>query len=162
MTKKKFKHLLYLSIFVLAIIHLILFSFFLSWKNDHSTVESKSSSICLEEQCWDIELAITNAEQEKWLMWREKLGESEGMLFVFDELWIHPFWMKNTLIPLDILRLDKDWTIVDTASMLPCEEDPCQTYIPQRDSIYALEIKEWQIEKYKINAGMKMEILLQE
>src|SRR5439155_8271948 len=48
-----------------------------------------------------VELALTPADQNRGLMFRQSLGTDEGMLFVFDQQSVHTFWMKNTLIPLD-------------------------------------------------------------
>src|SRR5262252_5443292 len=48
-----------------------------------------------------VELALTPAEQERGLMYRQALATDAGMLFVFDRTSMHTFWMKNTLIPLD-------------------------------------------------------------
>jgi uncharacterized membrane protein (UPF0127 family) len=45
-------------------------------------------------------------------MFRERLGEDEGMLFVFDEEADHRFWMKDTLIPLDLIFADARGTVV--------------------------------------------------
>ena len=52
-----------------------------------------------------VEVAATAQARERGLMWRTGLGEDEGMLFVFPEVVDHSFWMKNTLIPLDMLFL---------------------------------------------------------
>ena len=71
---------------------------------------------------------------------RPSLPQNAGMLFVFDRLGSHGFWMKNTLIPLDIIRLDENMFVVDTATMLPCSEDPCPTYNHSGQAMYALEI----------------------
>lgn len=50
------------------------------------------------------------------------------MLFIFDKQDRYTFWMKNTLIPLDMIRIDQDKKIVDIQSAKPCTTDICETY----------------------------------
>ncbi len=51
----------------------------------------------------EVELALTPEERARGLMHREELAVGKGMLFVFEEERVQSFWMKNTLIPLDMV-----------------------------------------------------------
>jgi uncharacterized protein len=59
-----------------------------------------------------LEVVADDASRARGLMYRDKLPDGHGMLFVFDEEVEHPFWMKNTLIPLDMIFIASDRRIV--------------------------------------------------
>jgi uncharacterized membrane protein (UPF0127 family) len=60
---------------------------------------------------FDIEMATTEAQRERGLMFRKQLGAYEGMLFDFFQEQVVSFWMKNTLIPLDMVFIGGDGTV---------------------------------------------------
>jgi hypothetical protein len=87
------------------------------------------------------EVVITPEARARGLMFRTRLGEREGMVFLFDEPAIHPFWMKNTLIPLDILWLDDQGRVVHLErSVPPCRQDPCPSVVPLKPATWVLEV----------------------
>ncbi len=95
-------------------------------------------------QVGDRELVLAIADnpslRAQGLMGVTDLEDLDGMLF----FWRHDgdaFWMKDTLIPLDIVWFNEDGTYKDRASMVPCTEDPCATYMPTDglDFRYAIE-----------------------
>jgi uncharacterized protein len=83
------------------------------------------------------EVARTPEQRERGLMYRESLEHGRGMLFVFPDVQIRSFWMKNTFIPLDIAYLDANLRIVDIQAMEPLDED---TYPSARPAMFALEV----------------------
>jgi len=88
-----------------------------------------------------LELALTSEEIQTGLMFRPTLGDHRGMLFVFDEERFPSFWMKNTLIALDLVFLDNTGTVVDViADAQPCSAEPCPQFVPERPARAVLEI----------------------
>lgn len=89
----------------------------------------------------ELELAVTQQEVADGLMYRPSLPEKRGMLFIFDADRYPSFWMKNTLIPLDLVFIDSAGTVVDVvANVPPCAADPCPTYSPRKPARAVLEV----------------------
>lgn len=87
------------------------------------------------------EVADTPDERARGLMHRQRLPPGEGMVFLFDGPDIHSFWMKNTLVPLDIVWLDPEGRIVHLErSVRPCAADPCPSVVPLRPATWVLEV----------------------
>lgn len=102
----------------------------------------------------DAEIADSPEEMEKGLMYRKSLGSDSGMLFVFPDENYRRFWMKNTLIPLDILFIAGNGTIVDIkGDFQPCKLDPCKGYQSKEKASYVLEVNAGFAEENKINIG---------
>ena len=103
---------------------------------------------------FDIELAISPQERARGLMFRETLPGRSGMLFVFDPPQPVAFWMKNTLIPLDIIFVDRAGTVTHVhQGAIPGDLTP----IEGGDSVYAvLEINAGLAARYFIAPGTVM------
>ena len=108
-----------------------------------------------------VEVARTDEEMAQGLMFRESLAERTGMLFLFpydDDA--HKFWMKNTLIPLDIVWLDKDGKVLFvSANTPPCKADPCPNYGPDFAIATVLEIAGGMAEKEKVAVGSTIRLM---
>jgi len=88
-----------------------------------------------------VEIAATPAEQEHGLMDRTSMPADHGMLFVFPDSQPRTFWMKNTLIPLDMLFFDANRRLVAIqADAQPCKADPCRVYPSNEPARYVLEL----------------------
>jgi uncharacterized membrane protein (UPF0127 family) len=102
-----------------------------------------------------VELARTPDEQSRGLMFRPHLAPDAGMLFLFEGQEVHNFWMKNTLIPLDMLFIDRDRKIVGIV-----ENAEPQTLTSRRvdqPSKYVLEIGGGVAARLGIRSGTRVE-----
>lgn len=75
--------------------------------------------VTIGQQHYHLEVAATEDERETGLMDRDKIGEHDGMLFLFREPGTRRFWMKNTRIPLDVIFLDKENRVLTTITGQP-------------------------------------------
>lgn len=133
---------------VLAVLCLVLSS---------CAADEPTKKVCIKDICVQAEIADSEAKKTRGLMYRESLAWESGMLFIFDEEALHSFWMKNTLIPLDMIWIDSDKNIVDiTQNALPCkEQQECKSIIPTAEVKYVLEVNSGFSEKNKIEVGDK-------
>jgi uncharacterized membrane protein (UPF0127 family) len=87
-----------------------------------------------------VEVVTRSDEMARGLMYRRSLGKDNGMLFVFRREEAQSFWMKNTLIPLDMIFISRNLVIVDIATMQPCRTNPCPDYTSRQPAQYVLEV----------------------
>lgn len=98
-----------------------------------------------------IEIADSPGEQEQGLMYRHSMPDSCGMLFIFDETKPQSFWMKNTIIPLDIIYIGEDRKIVTIAkNAVPYSEKSIPSVKPAR---YVVEVNAGFTDTYNIKEG---------
>lgn len=120
---------------------------------------SGKNYVCVKNNCYLVELAQTPVHRQKGLMNRSQLGEGRGMLFIFPESGNYSFWMKNTLIPLDIIWIDGSRHIVSIAeNASPCRADFCPPLDPKASARYVLEVNAGQMSAIGAKIGDSVDI----
>lgn len=121
--------------------------------------EVSTNSVQLHGQRFSVELATDDASRERGLMMRTQLAADHSMLFVFADTDQRSFWMKNTLIPLDILFFDADRKLVSMQlNALPCKADPCATYPSEKPARYVLELAAGTAGRLGVRAGDELKV----
>ncbi len=101
-----------------------------------------------------VEVADNTAERTKGLQNRTLLPENRGMLFCFEKEMYPHFWMKDTLLPLDIAFISSDKRIVDIQHMKALDEK--LRYVPKNKAKYALEANSGWFERYGVSVGDRL------
>jgi uncharacterized membrane protein (UPF0127 family) len=99
------------------------------------------------------EVAAEPAARARGLMYREKLGQNAGMLFIFNESAPYCMWMRNTLIPLSVAFVDERDEIINIEDMQPQTED---SHCAARPARYALEMDRGWFAQRGIKAGTRL------
>jgi uncharacterized membrane protein (UPF0127 family) len=98
-----------------------------------------------------IEIADNDARREQGLMYRKSMADTNGMLFLFPTSEPQNFWMHNTYIPLDIIYVDENRTIVTIArNCKPLNDDNIPSY---KNAQYVVEVNGGFCDKYGIKEG---------
>lgn len=108
-----------------------------------------------------VEIAESPDQHERGLMFRTKMGEDEGMLFIFKNTETRFFWMKNTLIDLAIGYFDAEMKLIDIKEMKSGKGVPdaaLPSYASAQPAKYALEMNAGWFDKNKIKLGSKLKI----
>jgi uncharacterized protein len=92
-------------------------------------------------------------ERRRGLMGVTRLGEDEGMAFVFAAPVDNGFWMKDTLIPLSIAFVDESGRIVTIREMRPCDADPCPRHGAVEPYVLAIEANRGWFDRSGVEVG---------
>jgi uncharacterized membrane protein (UPF0127 family) len=109
------------------------------------------------------ETAITDEEKREGLMFREELRENHGMLFVYEQEAPRSFWMKNTLIPLDIIFLDSNKEIINIEKAYPepdTADSELRRYSSDAPAQYVIEVNQNFTDRKGIKSGDRMSFSL--
>ena len=134
--------------FIYLIFNFFLISFY-TFSNEKIELSIYNKNIT-----FNVEIAKTIEERRPGLMYRKKLLNNEGMLFIFPHEKIIQLWMKNTYIPLDVIFISKNKVIVDIKKNM---EKLSKTIVKSKvKSRYALEFNAGLINKLDIEIGDKV------
>ncbi|HPJ17024.1 MAG TPA: DUF192 domain-containing protein [Candidatus Woesebacteria bacterium] len=121
----------------------------------------KTTTLTIDHQNYQLEIAKSISQKTIGLMNRTQLCQNCGMVFIFDFPTIQSFWMKNTLIPLDMIFLDQDFVIntIHTAHPQPNTPDnQLKLYQSTKPSQYVIEINANQAKNLKIGDTLKLDL----
>ena len=134
--------------FIYLILNFFLISFY-TFSNEKIEVSIYNKNIT-----FNVEIAKTIEERRTGLMYRKKLLNNEGMLFIFPREKIIQLWMKNTYIPLDVIFISENKVIVDIKKNM---EKLSETIVKSKvKSRYALEFNAGLVDKLDIEIGDKV------
>lgn len=114
---------------------------------------------------YEVELARTPEEHARGLMFRESLRDRAGMIFLFSQepMIPHHFWMKNTMIPLDMIWIEANGRVAFvSANTPPCKADPCPMYGPDMGIPIVLEIAAGMAAKEGVVVGSEISVRVPE
>ncbi|MCX6813594.1 MAG: DUF192 domain-containing protein [Candidatus Azambacteria bacterium] len=151
---------MFLAILSFFLLLLIIFAgiFLYVLKNKTALSQANYTSVCFSGRCFNAEVASSFYARMKGLMYREFLADDAGMLFVFQGEDKYSFWMKNTLISLDMVWINKNKEIVYIAKKVqPCKSLICPSVSPDRPALYILEINGGKADEVGLKIGDKAE-----
>ncbi len=141
---------LHISIFLIGIAIILFypnFSFALFENKGQVTIVTVAGKL----QNFDVEFARSEPEKAVGLMFRKRLADNEGMLFMWNTSSLRQFWMKNTLINLDILFIDSDLRVVHIEE--GAKKGSSRIISSTLPAQYVLEINAGQSQLRKITPG---------
>jgi len=158
--KMKNKKIILVGLFITLLIIILIILIIFLFKQQTAVQTAKIEKVCFKQACFNVKIAETQEEREKGLMGIEYLDKNNGMLFIFPESGKYNFWMKNTLIPLDIIWIDSNNAVIEIKeNFQPCKEnigENCDIYYSKKNALYVLEINGNTVSKNDIKIGDKI------
>ncbi|MDC8451687.1 MAG: DUF192 domain-containing protein [Candidatus Nitrosotalea sp.] len=128
-------------------------------------VKFPRGTIKLDNKMLDVQIAETDAQRVRGLMFQNELPDDQGMIFVFSQEQVVPIWMLNMQFPLDIIWFDADGNVIHIAKNVP----PCKSALETvtctvqnadgKKAKYVLEVTGGFTDKFHITENSKMQII---
>lgn len=112
------------------------------------------AKITVGQKSLQVQVARTEAAREQGLMHRQTLAPWDGMLFVFQEPQPVAFWMKDTVMPLEVAYFDEAGTLQEIRPLTPGDLTPVRSH--RTDILYALELPSGDFERHGLKIGQKL------
>lgn len=112
-----------------------------------------TTTLAINQDVYSLEIAKTQIQRQRGLMFREKLGSKSGMVFIYPNSANHRIWMKNTKIKLTVIWINEGGEVLGIQRLKPCRQDPCGSYGVDQPSKYIIELNN---EVHNINIGDKI------
>ena len=120
--------------------------------SDESIIKAELDGIEIE-----LEVAKSNSKKTNGLMFVEEMEENNGMIFVYPNENYRDFWMKNTLISLDIIYINKDFNVIQIYKNTKTEQTD-ETYPSNEPAQYVVELKGGWSDENSLEVGNRFEI----
>ena len=103
-------------------------------------ISLNTTMLAINQDVYSLEIAKTQDQRQLGLMFRNKLGSNNGMVFIYPNSASHRIWMKNTKIKLTVIWINEGGTVLDIQRLDPCQRDPCKSYGLDQPSKYIIEL----------------------
>jgi uncharacterized protein len=128
-------------------------------------VKFPRGTIKIDDKILDVQIAETDAQKIRGLMFQNKLPDDQGMIFVFAQEQVVPIWMLNMQFPLDIIWFDSDGNVVHIEKNVPACKSALETATctvqnaEGKKAKYVLEVTAGFADKFHVTVNSKMEII---
>ena len=117
----------------------------------NATEKLDATSLCFDDNCFELEYAYSNVEKTIGLSGRNELASDTGMLFVYETEDYYPIWMKNMNFAIDVIWLNENLEVVYISkNNQPCGNDYCANVNPGNKALYFFEINAGLVDEYDI------------
>ena len=128
-------------------------------------VKFPRGTIKIDDKVLDVQIAETDAQKTRGLMFQNELPDDQGMIFVFSQEQIAPIWMLNMQFPLDIIWFDANGNVIHIEKNVP----PCKSALETvsctvqnadgKKAKYVLEVTSGFTDKFHVTENSKMQII---